>query len=494
MAARAARHLKATVYDLLANPLSGARNGFDLGMSLVVVASVIALLLESSVAPHDPLAVWAQRVELVVVPLFIAEYLLRLWVASDLIADFYEQRAAGRAPLAAAARALLPKLAFMAHPLAIIDLLAILPAFRPFRLMRIFVLLRFLKILRYSGHVGQLLSAFRERSWELGMVALLFLGVLTFSSFSIFILEGEVNPQIHTLGDAFWWAIVTITTVGYGDVVAVTGAGKLLSGGVMLSGLAFLAFSTSLIASALTEKLLTLKEKKMVDAVSRLKRHYVVCGFGQVGEAVADELAAARAPFVVLDRDPERAEAAAKKGYAVYVGNAVSEEDLEAVRLEEARGLVSAMASEVDNVYTVLTAREMNPEIHIVARAASEEARKKLQRVGANRVVYPAAAGSRHMAHVLLRPTASDFVEVAMSSAGAELQLEEIPIGRDCPAAGVPINESGLRSRYHVLAVAVKRRDGTMVTAPPGNLTLQEGDVVVCIGGLDDLERLRREW
>ncbi|RMF85977.1 MAG: potassium channel protein, partial [Nitrospirae bacterium] len=395
---------------------------------------------------------------------------------------------------ASAWAALAPKLAFMAHPLAVIDLLAILPAFRPFRLMRVFVLVRFLKILRYSGHVGQLLSAFRERSWELGMVALLFLGVLTFASFSIFILEGDVNPRIHTLGDAFWWAIVTITTVGYGDVVAVTGAGKLLSGGVMLSGLAFLAFSTSLIASALTEKLLTLKEKKMVDAISRLTRHYVVCGFGQVGEAVADELAAARAPFVVLDRDPERAEAAAKKGYAVYVGNAVNEEDLAAVRLPEARGLVSAMSSEVDNVYTVLTAREMNPEIHIVARAASEVARKKLLRVGANRVIRPTAAGSRHMAHLLLRPTATDFVEIAMSSTGAELQLEEIPVAPTCPAVGRPINESGLRARYHVLAVAVKRRDGTMVTAPPGSLTIEAGDVLVCIGRLDDLERLRRQW
>lgn len=494
MAPRSSRRLKARVYDLLSNPLSPARNGIDLGMSLVVVVSVIVLLLKSSVAPDDPLAVWAERLELVVVPLFVVEYLLRLWVASDFTTDYRNLRVAG-APLAAAAgRALLPKLAFMAHPLAVIDLLAILPAFRPFRLMRIFVLVRFLKILRYSGHVGQLLSAFRERSWELGMVALLFLGVLTFSSFSIFILEADVNPQIHTLGDAFWWAIVTITTVGYGDVVALTGPGKFLSGGVMLSGLAFLAFSTSLIASALTDKLLTLKEKKMVDAISRLKRHYVVCGFGQVGEAVADELAAAHAPFVVLDRDPERAEQAAKKGYAAYVGNAVSEEDLEAVRLDEARGLVSAMASEVDNVYTVLTAREMNPTIHIVARAASEEARKKLLRVGANRVVYPAAAGSRQMAHVLLRPTASDFVEVAMSAAGADLQLEEITVSADCPVAGLPINESGLRSNYHVLAVAVKRRNGKMVTAPPGNLTLEVGDVVVCIGGLDDLERLRREW
>jgi len=494
MAPRSSRRFKATVYDLLVNPLSSAHNGVNLGMSLVVVASVIALLLESSLAADDPLAMWAARVEWVVIPLFVTEYLLRLWVASDFTVDYRAQRTTGRSVAAATWRAALPKLAHMTHPLAVIDLLAILPAFRPFRLMRVFVLVRFLKILRYSGQVGQLLSAFRERSWELGMVALLFLGVLTFSSFSIFILEGDVNPQIHTLGDAFWWSIVTITTVGYGDVVARTGPGKFLSGGVMLSGLGFIALSTSLIASTLIEKLLTIKEKKMVDAISRLKRHYVVCGFGQVGEAVADELAAARAPFVVLDRDPERAEQAAKKGYAVYVGNAVSEEDLQAVRLDEARGLVSAMASEVDNVYTVLTAREMNPTIHIVARAASEEARKKLQRVGANRVVYPAAAGSRHMAHVLLRPTASDFMEVAMSSAGAELQIEEIPIGARCPAASLPLAESNLRSEYHVLAVAVKRRDGTMITAPPGDLTLAEGDVIVCIGGLDDLERLRRDW
>jgi voltage-gated potassium channel len=489
--------IKSATFNLLVNPLSPYRQWVDLGMVAVVVGSVIALFAETSLPPRVPLAVWARRVEHVVVPLFIIEYLLRLWVASNFFDDFRNLRRLpyGMPVHSALWRASWPKLAFMVHPLSIIDLLAILPFFRPFRLMRVFLLFRFLKLLRYSTHIGELLVAFRERSWELGMVALLFLGVLTLSSFSIFILEADVNPHITTLGDAFWWAIVTITTVGYGDVVAVTRVGKLLSGGVMLSGFAFLAFLTSIIASTLTEKLLTLKGKKtMQDAINKLRQHYVVCGYGQVGETVADELAAARVPFVVLERDPERADVAAKKGYAVHVGNAVDEDDLATVRLGDAAGLVSTMSSEVENVYTVLTARETNPGIHIVARSSGVIADKKLRRVGANRVISPTSTGSRHMAHVLLRPTASDFVEIAMSAAGGELQMEEIPIPAQSKIIGQTLQASGLGRDYRVLVVAVKRADGTLNTVPPGSTEVQEHDVLLCIGSLDDLERLRHDW
>jgi voltage-gated potassium channel len=220
----------------------------------------------------------------------------------------------------------------------------------------------------------------------------------------------------------------------------------------------------------------------------------VVCGYGQVGETVADELAAARMPFVVLERDPERAEVAAKKGYAVHVGSAVDEEDLAVVRLGEAAGLVSTMSSEVENVYTVLSARETNPGIHIVARSSGPIADKKLRRVGANRVISPTSTGSRHMAHVLLRPTVSDFVEIAMSSTGAELQMEEIPIPARSKIIGQTLQASGLGRDYRVLVVAVKRADGTLNTVPPGSTEVQEGDVLLCIGSLDDLERLRRAW
>jgi|GEM_PF-148646 len=489
--------VKTAVYNLLVNPLSLYRQWVDLGMVVVVVASVIALFLETSLAGNDPMAVWAHRVEVVVVPLFIVEYLLRFWVANNFWEELGAVRRTHERPpiwlaLWLAAR---PKVAFIVHPLSIVDLLAILPFFRPFRLMRVFLLFRFLKLLRYSTHIGELLGAFRERSWELGTVTLLFFGVLTFSSFSIFILEGQINPNITTLRDAFWWAIVTITTVGYGDVVAETPIGKLISGAVMLSGFAFLAFYTSIITSSLTEKLFTLKgKKKMQDAITKLRRHYVVCGFGQVGETVADELAAAKVPFVVLERDPERAEIAGKKGYAVHVGNAVSEDDLEAVRLAEAAGLVSTMSSEVENVYTVLTAREMNPGIHIVARASNEVANKKLRRVGANRVISPTSTGSRHMAHVLLRPNVSDFVEIAMSSTGAELQMEEIPIPEDSQLIGQTLRASGLGRDYRVLVVAVKRTDGALMTVPPGDTELLPGDVLLCIGSLGDLERLRADW
>jgi voltage-gated potassium channel len=491
------RPFKTAVFNVVVNPLSPYRQWVDLVMVAVVVASVIALFVETSLRSTAPLTIWARRIEDVVVPLFIIEYLLRLWVASDFVDDY---RALRRLPYRLPAytalwRATRPKLTFMAHPLSVIDLLAILPFFRPFRLMRVFLLFRFLKLLRYSTHIGELLVAFRERSWELGMVALLFFGVLTVSSFSIFILEADVNPNIATLRDAFWWAIVTITTVGYGDVVAVTGVGKLLSGGVMLSGFAFLAFLTSIIASALTEKLLTLKGKKiMQDAINKLRQHYVVCGYGQVGETVADELASSRVPFVVLERDPERAEVAAKKGYAVHVGSAVDEGDLTAVRLGDAAGLVSTMSSEVENVYTVLTARETNPGIHIVARSSGPVADNKLRRVGANRVISPTSTGSRHMAHVLLRPTASDFVEIAMSSTGAELQMEEIPIPAESKIIGQTLQASGLGRDYRVLVVAVKRADGSLKTVPPGSTEVQEHDVLLCIGSLDDLERLRHDW
>jgi voltage-gated potassium channel len=228
----------------------------------------------------------------------------------------------------------------------------------------------------------------------------------------------------------------------------------------------------------------------MENQLAQLKSHMVVCGFGRMGQLVCEEFSEAGLPFVVIDRDPAVLQDFAMPHGIPLSGDATADDVLKRAGVERARALVTAAASDADNLYISMSAHFINPELLIVARAESEGAERKLLRAGASRVISPYAIGGHRVAQAVLRPNAMDFIELATRSAHLELQIEEITLRPRSSIVGVSLKASPIKSELGIIIVAIKRPDGRMVFNPPPEAVLGDGDVLIALGHRQQLDQL----
>jgi voltage-gated potassium channel len=294
--------------------------------------------------------------------------------------------------------------------------------------------------------------------------------------------------------DAFYMTVTTVATVGYREVHPLSRAGQaftllLVFGGVGAALYAFSAIAAVTVEGGLERYLHQWRETRMLNALSE---HYVLCGYGRIGAIIAEEFRRQKTPFVIVDRNVDRVNAASAAGHLAVVGDASREDTLRSLHIDRARGLVAAVGTDAENVYAVLTARVMNGELFVIARAESDDSIAKLKKAGADRVISPYQIGALQMAQTALRPAVVDFFEIATSSENLELSMEQVKIGKGSGLEGRSLGDSSLRQRYSVVVVGIQRAGGRMEFNPSPDTMMSAGDHLVVLGSPSSLKELER--
>ena len=299
----------------------------------------------------------------------------------------------------------------------------------------------------------------------------------------------EVTSE--TWVQAFYRSVVTTTLTGIDSRPPGVGA-ELFTVFLLLGGVAIFLYLAGTIVEMIARGVVTgaWAERRRRRKIEQMRDHYVICGYGRVGRRVAQEFVDAGVDFVVVDFNPDVIEIAREHGVRYIEGSGTKDEHLEAAGLTRARGLVAASDSDVDNLYITLTARAACPEILIVARASDEDAARKLERAGADRVVQPYTTAGEEMAKLVLKPQVAAFLEMVTSHGGPDLRFEEIEVTEACGQAGRTIRELRVRAETGALIVALRKPDGTFDTTPDPDAVLAEGDVMIAMGTEPELQAL----
>ncbi len=306
---------------------------------------------------------------------------------------------------------------------------------------------------------------------------------------------GYMCVENYSFIEALYMTVITLSTVGFDEVRTLDNAGRIFTMILILMGVSFVAFSLAYFSQILLDGNLleAYRRRKLKKKLDRLENHFIICGYGEMGEIIVGELNKHKIPVAIIDSDESVLGRLSEKGLIYMSGDATDEENLIAAGIQRAKGLVSVVTKDSENVFIVLTARDLNKDLHIFARASSPGTDKRLLKAGADRVVSPYAIGAIRLAHNILRPTVTDFLELALSGEGMELSMEEVHIPQNSKLAGLELMDSGVRSNYDLIVMAIKRSDGAMIFNPAPQETLQAGDTLVAIGAVGNIERFGRD-
>ncbi len=506
---RGYRRVKRFFRDLLENDRAVQKRYFDLFMIFLVLASIFVLI--NDVAYRLP--EWAEDFERFAVSIFIVEYLLRLWVFDDVhqvIIDEYEKSRflETRFSLWAVVREIARrKWRYVRSPAAIVDLLAIIPSYRSVRLLRIFLLFRLFKVFRYSRSASSMAKMLAEKRFEFYTLAI-FLGfVLLASSTAIYLFEGDARGSgFNSYFDALYWSLVTLSTVGYGDITPITPEGRMVTMMLIFSGVGLLAFTTSIVVSAFQERLPELRFRRVLAELDRMRGYTLICGFGRVGEVVAERMAREQMPLVIVEKSPERVEEATRRGFLAIEGNAENDDLLKALGLEQrAANVLCVMGDDVANVFVTISARQMNPRLRIIARANQKQVVDKLKLAGADYVVAPFEIVGLVALEYVGKPVAFEAIYDILSGAD-DVRLETMPLPVDSPVIDHPVGQIDF-ARYKLLLFGVitgleaelSPETGYFPLAehhfyfnPPAVFNLRGNDILVLVGHKDSLQYFRR--
>ncbi len=297
-----------------------------------------------------------------------------------------------------------------------------------------------------------------------------------------------------SFSDALFMTVITLSTVGYREVVPLDTDARIFTMGLIVAGLGIVFYSASLFARDVIEGEIqrTFGRRKVQRQIAQMAEHVIVCGYGRMGRIVCKELAAKPVPFVVVEREAEGLRRLGEEQYACVEGDATEDTVLLEAGIKRAKGLVAALSKDADNVYVVLSARELNPDLLIVARAEDERSERKLLHAGATRVVSPYEIGGHRMAHALLRPAVLDVIDLATHYSSIELQIEEVTVGKGGFAEGATLEGSGIRERLGIIVIAIKKPTGEMLFNPAAGVRIEAGDRLVLMGETASLRELER--
>lgn len=296
------------------------------------------------------------------------------------------------------------------------------------------------------------------------------------------------------LFDALYMTVITLATVGFKEVHELSPEGKAFTILLIIGGTGVIAYSLGSLIQFMVEGQLrqVVGRRKMEKSVDKLKGHYIICGFGRIGQMICKEFQARPVPFVVVEKNPHLCERLAREGYLFVQGNATDDESLLRAGIERARGLITAVTSDTDNVYITLTARGLNPRLFILARAGEEGAEVKLMRAGASKVISPYTIGAVRMAHAILRPSVVDFIELATAHENLALQIEEIEVSERSSLVGKNLVSAGIRQAMGIIIVAIKQTDGHMLFNPPPQTEINAHSVLIILGERPSITQLEQ--
>lgn len=297
-----------------------------------------------------------------------------------------------------------------------------------------------------------------------------------------------------TLLEAFYMTVITVTTVGYHEVHPLSPVGQLFTSAVVVVGLGILLYTLARGAQAIFEGELVdfLGRRRMMSEIEELEDHYIVCGFGKVGRPVAEGLAREGLPLCVVESDPDLEPLLREARVPYILGDATQEDVLDRAGVARARTLLALLASDAENLYLTVAARDLNPDVKVIARATDETGEVRLKRAGAHDVVSPARIAGLRVLQAAVNPTAVEFMEIVTHQEALQLSLADIEVSGGSPLAGQTIAECGIRGRYGVIIVAVKR-DGGMTFNPDAGHTITAGDILVVLGEDFDIVQLQED-
>jgi voltage-gated potassium channel len=482
------RHGKKFFHNLLENPSYPYKRFFDYIMMMFIVMSVYILVWH---VKHEINYDWLFFNNYVISIIFLVEYILRLWVYSEsskIIIEQYEHDLFLQRPFiitSALRRIVAAKMRFVVSPAAIIDLLAIMPFFHEMRLLRLFILFRVFKLFRYAKSLTQFVSILASKKFEIFTLGVFASVIVTVSSVLIYIMEAN-NPEsrITTLFDAFYWSVVTIFTVGYGDFVPVTDEGRMVAMAIIVSGIAVISFATSIVVSAFTEKLDEIKEDKLIDDVSKIDQFYLICGCSSLAYQIAARFTKSGKQVVILDAKHEKVLEAQKEGFTALSFDPSVLHSYHALRIDFTRQVISVILlqeSDVLNVYTALTLREITKTTSILSILLHHENRRKLILAGVNEVVYTQELIGLMSKEVSGRPVAFEVIH-ALRSENSGVFIEEVVLSETMANRFFDISKRPLFHKRLIILGIYRQKTYTFAFNPSNTLVVSEGDVVIVIG------------
>lgn len=479
---------KLYIYNILENDRNRYKKYIDVAMILLVFISVSVLIRQVKHPVPDALLFFSNYVISII---FFIEYSLRLWVSSSASRVIVEQSEhdtflSSEVQLSKAFREIFKlKLKYIFSIKALIDLLAILPFFHELRLLRAFILFRMFKLFRYANSFGMLSSVLLTKKFEFITLAIFASIVIFVSSVLIYVMEAN-NPDspINTLFDGLYWSIVTISTVGYGDVTPITDAGRVVAMIVIVSGIAVLAFTTSLVVSAFNEKLDEIKEVKSISDIKNLHGYYIICGYEKIAKELAKKLKKSPHKTIVLDSDIARVREAKQDGFLAMNYSPGSVESYSKLNIDikkEVKAILCLREDDVENVYTALTVRSMDSDVFILSLLIKDINRKKLEFAGVDHIVYPQELVGLITKELVGKPAAFEVIH-QFRSEYTNVDIQEIALTERMvehyPNVGVLKNR-----KYKVIILGVFKGDSSHFYFNPVDSTLLEnGDYLLCVG------------
>jgi voltage-gated potassium channel len=327
----------------------------------------------------------------------------------------------------------------------------------------------------------------RRSSYRIRYALMALAAAVLFGTVGFHLIEG------WSLADSLYMTVQTLTTVGYGDLPPHSPMGRAFAVVVMLIGAGGVALFVSTIVQSVvqSELVFTFGQRRLSKKMSKLRDHYIICGSGRVGSHLIRDLLAANESFVVIENDQQRAAEFSQRGVNVMVGDATLEESLRDVGVQHARGLAACLPNDADNVYVVLTARDLNPNLRIVARAAEDQAEAKLLRAGANHVIAPTIIGGHRMAVALTKPAVSEFMD-SITANELGLGFEQVEVDAASSLIGQELRSTPIRSELDVVIVSIRRQSGEVLFNPSAETVIEPGDILVAIGRAESLTKLNQ--
>ena len=474
-------------YNLLENSNYKYKKYFDLFMITLIFASVVILVREVKSHVDDSLLFFNNYIISII---FFIEYMLRLWVISSVTKVIIEQ-SEHDAMLGEEFQLTKPlkeitkvKVKYILSVKAIIDLLAIIPFFHQLRLLRIFILFRVFKLFRYAKSIQTFTSVVTAKKFEF-LTLLIFASIIVFvSSVLIYVMEAN-NPDspIDTLFEAVYWSIVTISTVGYGDVTPVSEAGRVVAMFVIISGIAVFSFTTSLIVTAFTEKLDEIKDIKLIDDIAKIKEFYLICGYENVSKEVAKKLSLNN-KVIILEEDPLKVEQARKDGFFALNYDPGSIDSYKKLRINidtQVKAILCLSHSDVENVYTALTVRSFDKDIFILSILINNINRNKLNFAGVNELIYEKELVGIIAKEFVGQPVAFEAIHALRTNYNG-IDMQEIVINDRVLESFVTVGQLENKKYRVVLLGIYKKSKKRFFFNPLDTTVLEVGDYLLVIG------------
>ena len=490
--------IKSKVNEILNDPSSKIKSYFDYFMIFLVLTTVLILILEIK----HKLPEWIYLYESFAIFIFILEWLARLWVSSNFHLDIinayekYELKNIKSSSWMILKPALMNKLRFIISPMSIIDLLAILPSYRPLRVFRFFLLFRLFKVFRYTQNANFFLKIFKEKRFEFYTLFVIFAFMVFFASTVIYIFEGGgINEKIDTFFDAIYWAVITISTVGFGDITPQTNEGKFVTIFLILGGVGIISFMTSIITTSMTEKLEEVKSLHVINEISKLKKYILVCGYGKMGKVLCEELHRADEPFVVIDPDEDEINRANANGYLALCEDASNMEILKKIKCDEKLKYAVALTDDdALNLSIVLSLKALNPDVEIFSRLNDIKLSKNLEIAGAKEEVFPYKVAARAAYKYYRQPIAFSAVDNILLERYDPI-IDEIEIINESYANGKKISKIGVKKHNLKVMGVIRCSEGAKLYFNPkvDEFVLKEHDVLVVIGDSADIASFKLE-